>query len=503
MWALALPVMLANLTQPILGLVDTAVAGHLGGTGPLGAVALGGLFFSFVFWSFGFLRMATTGLIAQAHGVAAAVSNTVTAGTGGARPDMAHGRARDTPQWALHVILLRGLLLAAALGLAIWAVHAPLLHYGLRALGAAHAGDVVSHDALAYSRARIVAAPFALLNYVVLGYLLGLQRMRLALLFQAIVNAVNLVAVLLAVYVFHAGVAGIGAATACADIVGFACAFGIVWPPIKAAITYRKAGRYRRAEGIPHRASGPAPAGADADTDTDANATDASAIFYWPAWRRMFALNRDIFGRTLCLQVAFGWFAHAGAQQGAVVLAANAILLHFQTFMAYALDGFAQAAEVLVGAAVGARQRTAFRRSIVVCAVWASVTAVLFGLAYHLSGAAIVDSLTSDPDVRTMAYRYLAWVDVLPLASVLGFVLDGVFIGATRTRPMLGSMALSLLLFGLACWIAYPRYGNHGLWAALIVFLTARGVTLALCLPALTATIERRPADGVTRVESA
>ena len=468
-WALALPVMLANLTQPIMGLVDTAVAGHLGGSAPLGAVALGGLFFSFVFWSFGFLRMATTGLIAQAHGAAVQSCSTDT----GAAPRNRDADQACHAQPTLHLILLRGLLLAAALGVVIWLAQRPLLHYGLHALGANHAGAAVLSDALAYCRARITAAPFALLNYVVLGYLLGLQRMRLALLFQFIVNAVNLTAVLLAVYLLHAGVAGIGAATACADAVGFACALGIVWPALKAGL------HPLRSASVPSHGA----------RETLAAAPPSMRVFHWPAWRQMFELNRDIFGRTLCLQLAFAWFAHAGAQQGPVILAANAVLLNFQTFMAYALDGFAQAAEALVGAAVGARQRSAFARCVAVSTLWAVAAALLFGLIYYVIGIPIIDSLTNDAAVRTAAYRYLPWVDILPLASVLGFVLDGVFIGATRTRPMLGAMAISLLLFAIAYWFAYPRYGNHGLWAALIVFLAARGFTLAACLPALTEAI--------------
>jgi MATE family multidrug resistance protein len=480
-WALALPVMLANLTQPILGLVDTAVAGHIGGSGPLGAVALGGLFFSFVFWSFGFLRMATTGLIAQAHGAALRPHTPSTDGQ--TAPPPRDGAEVSDATSTLHLILLRGLLLAALLGIAIGLLQKPLLHYGLHALGVDHAGIAVRDDALAYCRARIVAAPFALLNYVVLGYLLGLQRMRVALLFQGIVNAVNLAAVWLAVYVLHAGVAGIGAATAGADAVGFVCAFGIVRPAIRSGLR-----PFRRTAVRPGNDNPPPVASAP-----------SSRVFHWPAWHRMFGLNRDIFGRTLCLQLAFAWFAHAGAQQGPVILAANAVLLNFQTFMAYALDGFAQAAEALVGAAVGARQRATFVRCVIVSSLWALVTALLFGLIYHLTGVPIIDGLTNDPEVRSAAYRYLPWVDVLPVASVLGFVLDGVFIGATRTRPMLGSMALSLLLFTLACWIAYPRYGNHGLWAALIIFLAARGLTLAMCLPTLAAAIERPHARSASR----
>lgn len=422
---LAFPIVVANLTQPILGAVDTAVAGHLDGPQYLGGVALGGLVFSFVFWGFGFLRMGTTGLVAQAVG------------------------ARD--DGALRATLLRALLLAAAIGLVVLAVQTPLIAFGVGALGGSEA---VQATARLYCHARIWAAPFALANYVVLGYLLGCQRVRLALLTQVFINAVNIVAVLLFVYRFDWGIAGIGAATAAADACGFALGMAILWR--------------LRPRGLPPLAW--------------------SALSDSHALKRLVAINRDIFVRTLCLLGSFGWFAHLGAREGDAILAANALLLNFQTFMAFGLDGFAHAAEALVGAATGARDRHAFRQAVKVTMFWSVIGAAGFSLVYWAGGAWIVGLLTDQASIRAAALQYLPWAAASPLASVAGFQLDGVFIGATRTRELMLAMTVSSAVFLLAAWALAGPLGNHGLWLAMTVFMIARGVTLGVQLPA----IERR-----------
>ncbi|MBR8054586.1 MATE family efflux transporter [Burkholderia vietnamiensis] len=428
--ALAFPIVLANLTQPLLGAVDTAVAGHLDGAQYLGGVALGGLVFNFVFWGFGFLRMGTTGLVAQAHG------------------------ARDAA--GIRLSVLRALIVAFALGAAVLALQVPLLSFALTALGGS---DAVHATALAYSRARIWSAPFALANYVVLGYLLGVQRVRLALVAQVFINAVNIGAVLLYVYGFGWDIAGIGAATATADACGFALGAWMLW-------------RLRP------RGFGP---------------LAAHALVDRIALTRLIALNRDIFLRTLCLLGAFGWFAHLGAQQGDATLAANALLLNFQTFMAYGLDGFAHAAEALVGAAAGARDRATFRQAVRVTLLWSALGALLFALVYWAAGGWIVARLTDQADIRAVALRYLPWAAVSPIVSVWGFLLDGVFIGATQTQSLMRAMVASLAVFIAATLVAVGPFGNHGLWFALLLFMAARGATLARHLPAL---VRRIGADG-------
>ncbi|MGZ2744436.1 MATE family efflux transporter [Burkholderia stagnalis] len=433
--ALAFPIVLANLTQPILGAVDTAVAGHLDGVQNLGGVALGGLLFNFLFWGFGFLRMGTTGLVAQAHG------------------------ARDDD--SIRSNLLRALIAACVLGAAVLALQVPLLSFGLGALGGS---DAVRATALDYSHARIWAAPFALANYVVLGYLLGMQRVRLALVVQVFINAANIGAVLLYVYGFGWHIAGIGAATATADACGFALGAWLLWR--------------LRPRGLPPLAM--------------RTLVDRAALM------RLVALNRDIFVRTLCLLTAFGWFAHLGAKQGDATLAANALLLNFQTFMAYGLDGFAHAAEALVGAAAGARDRAAFRQAVRVTLFWSALGALGFALVYWAAGGWIVARLTDQTEIRAVAERYLPWAVISPVVSVWGFLLDGVFIGATQTRALLRGMVASFAVFAAAALTLVGPLGNHGLWLALLLFMAARGATLARCLPGLSARIggDARPAPA-------
>jgi MATE family multidrug resistance protein len=423
---LSVPIILANLTQPVLSAVDTAIAGHMSDIAALGGVALGGLFFSFVFWGFGFLRMGTTGLVAQAQGA------------GGGEP--------------VRAIVLRALAFAVAMGLVLLVVRAPLIRLVIGLLGGSPS---VQARAFTYCSARIVSAPLVLSNFVILGYLLGAQRARLALFVQLVVNIANVIAVLAFVYGFHLGIAGIGAATACADAVGFV--LGIV---LLAML---------RPRGLPP--------------------IRWPAVFERHAMLHMIGINRDIFVRTACLLFSFGWFAHAGARLGDTVLAANALLLNFQTFMAYALDGFANAAEALVGAALGARHRDALRESIRVTLIWTGYGALAFSLCYFAAGPWIIDSLTDQQPVRATARVFLLWASASPLFSAWCFALDGVFIGATRTRDMMVSMAVSMILFLVAAIALESLYGNHGLWAAFMVFMVLRAVTLGVRLPKLIAAV--------------
>ena len=419
---LSIPIIIANLAQPVLSAVDTAIAGHMSDVASLGGVALGGLFFSFVFWGFGFLRMGTTGLVAQAYGA------------GGGEP--------------LRAIVLRALALALGFGLVLLAIRTPLIATVVALLGGS---ATVQANAIAYSSARIWSAPFVLANFVILGYLLGAQHARLALFVQIVVNLVNVIAVLLFVYSFHWGIAGIGAATACADAVGFV--LGIVLLGIL------------RPRGLP-RIQWP-------------------AVFERNAMLHMIGINRDIFIRTACLLISFGWFAHAGARLGDTVLAANSLLLNFQTFMAYALDGFANAAEALVGAALGAHNRTALRNSIRVTLIWTGAGSVAFSLCYLLSGPWIIDGLTDQPAVRATARVFLLWAAASPILSAWSFALDGMFIGATRTRDMMASMAIAMVAFLISAIGLEKLFGNHGLWAALMIFMIARAATLGFRLPRL------------------
>lgn len=418
--ALAVPIVLANLSVPLLSAVDTAVAGHLPDQASLGGVALGGLIFNAMIWGLGFLRMATTGLVAQAMG------------------------AGDGVQ--MRLVQLRALLLALLLGAIVLVFQTPLLDGALALLGGS--ADVAA-AARAYCDARIWSMPAALANSVVLGYLLGTQRAMLGFGLQLVLNFLNMVLAIGLVYGRGLGVDGIGAATALADSLGLVFGLVLLWR--------------LRLRGLPPLMM--------------------PALWARAPLLQLFAINRDIFLRTACLIGVTGLFARLGAGLGDTVLAGNAVLLNFQTFTSFGLDGFAYAAEALVGVAVGARDRSSLRAASRTSMVWAAVGAFGFSLVYLAAGPLLIEGLTNQPAVRTQALAYLPWAILLPLISVWGFQFDGIFIGATRARDLRNGMMISLAVFLLAALALVPLAGNHGLWGAFALFMAVRGVCLAWFYP--------------------
>ncbi|HEY4529284.1 MAG TPA: MATE family efflux transporter [Luteimonas sp.] len=414
----AWPIILANAAVPTLGLVDTAVIGHYGNATELGALALGALLFNFVYWSFGFLRMGTTGFVAQARGAG----------------DEAEVRAA----------FLRALLLAGAIGLALWLLHWPV---GLVYFGVMDGSAAVESLAGEYFRARIWGAPAALALFAVSGLLVGLGRSRELLLVQLLLNGLNAGLDVWFAGVLGMGARGIGLGTAVAEWA--TCAVALV---VALRVLRARGGGARLFEW--------------------GRVTDLARI------RPALAANGDILVRTLCLLFAFGWFANAGARFGDVTLAANHILLQLVSFSAFFLDGFAFVAEAHVGAAWGARSRAAFRRSVRLTSELAAATGLLLALAMLLAGGVAVDALTSLPDVRTSALLHLPWAASYVLLSVAAFQLDGVFIGATRTRDMRNAALLSAAAFLLVAWPATALRGNHGLWAAFVLYVVARAAAL-------------------------
>ncbi|GGF39181.1 MATE family efflux transporter [Aliidongia dinghuensis] len=427
---LALPIVLANLSVPLLSAVDTAVAGHLPDQASLGGVALGGLFFNAMIWGLGFLRMATTGLVAQALGA---------------------GNAEE-----MRLVQLRALFLAILLGLAILMLRHPLIDGALDLLGGSAA---VTEAARAYCDTRIWSAPAALANSVVLGYLLGTQRAKLGFGLQLLLNFFNMVLAIGLVYGLGLGVAGIGAATAMADGLGLVIGLGVLWR--------------LRPHGLPP--------------------FEPSVLWARAPLVRLFGINRDIFLRTACLIGVTSLFARLGAGLGDTVLAGNAVLLNFQTFTSFGLDGFAYAAEALVGVAVGARDRSSLRAASRISMFWAVLSAAGFSLAYLAAGPMVIDGLTNQAVVRAIARDYLPWAIVLPVVSVWGFQFDGIFIGATRARELRNGMVVSLAAFLAAAFALMPIAGNHGLWGAYALFMAVRGICLAWFYPRIGAEWGDRP----------
>ena len=416
---MAWPIILANASVPLLGLVDTAVIGHYGTAADLGALALGALLFNFIYWSFGFLRMATTGFIAQADGAG----------------DEAEVRAT----------LARSLLLGVGLGLGVMLLQWPLAT-GYFALMDASAA--VEDAGMAYFQARIWGAPAALALYAFSGALIGLGHSRTLLLVQLLLNGLNAALDLYFAGALGLGPRGIGLGTAIAEWTTCAVAAAVLWRTLRAR----------------HRVGEPwLPL---------ARLRDGAKL------RRMMVANGDIMLRTLCLLAGFGWFASQGARFGDVTLAANHILLQLISFSAFFLDGYAFVAEALVGGAVGARDLPRLRRVVLLSGELALGTAVLLALAIWLLGGAVVSVLTSLPDVAAAARAFLPWTGLYVLLSVAAFQLDGIFIGATRTREMRNAGLLSLAAFLLCAWPAAALWGNHGLWAAFVLFVVARAVAL-------------------------
>jgi len=416
---LAIPLILSNLTQPLLSTVDTILSGHLPGPAALGGVALGGIFFNSIFWTFGFLRMATTGLVAQAHGAAN-------------EEDVLHhfGRA---------------FLSALLIGCLILLVKGPLISLSLGLLGA---GPEVRQNAAIYCSIRIWSAPASLANYVILGYLLGRQRARSALVLQAAINVVNVVVALFLVLGKHWGVAGIATATLTAEWAG--CLLGIA---------------LLAASGVhPSRLRWP-------------------SLLEGESLRRLFALNRDILLRTISLVAAYAWFTRTGAHAGDAILAANAVLINFHWIAAYGLDGFANATEALVGEAIGAGRREDYRAVLKASSTAAFAVAILISLVYLALGRQIIAVFTNLDSVRILAAHFLPWVIILPAVSVWSFQFDGIFIGATKAAELRNSMMISFAGFlGLAVVLS-ARFGNHGLWCAMVAFMALRAITLAVQLP--------------------
>lgn len=421
-WALAGPIILSNLSTPLLGAVDTAVVGRLPDAAYIGGVALGAVLFSFLYWGFGFLRMGTTGFTAQAYGA---------------------GNADE-----LRATLIRPLGLALALGFLLILVHAPI---GWLAFWLLDGSAAVEGHAQTYYAIRIWSAPATLVNYAILGWLLGTQRAFAALWLQVALNGLNIVLDVVFVIGLDLGIAGVAWATLIAEIIA-----AIIGCAIAAGALHRHGGRWDRAR-----------------------------ILGVERWVALLRVNIDIFLRTVAVIFAFSYFTAQGAKMGDITLAANTILMHLQAFMAYGLDGFAHAAEILAGGALGTRSRSSFRAAVRIATAWALATAFAIAVLYALAGPAIIGLFTVVDEVRATAIAFLPWLVVSPLLSVWSFMLDGIFIGATRTGAMRNAMALSLVVFLAASWWLVPAYGNTGLWLALMVLMVTRALTLGAAYPRL------------------
>ena len=433
---MALPIIVSNATVPLLGAVDTAVVGHLPDPAFLGGVALGTVIYTYVHASLNFLRMGTTGPTAQAVGVGRGLA--------------------EGPGWGeVRNILARALLLAGVLGLAIVVLQGPIVSTGLWALGGSEA---VETQTAAYLAIRLWSAPAALAMFVAIGWFYGLEDGRIPLYLQLFSNGLNITLDLVFVLGFGWGVEGVAAATVIAEYAAIAVAFYYV---------------RRRLAQMP-------------------SGHGRTRVLDWTRIKRMMAVNRDIFIRTLVLITGLAIFINKSAMQGDVALAANQVLYQMVMIGTYAMDGFAHAAEALVGTAYGERNRDRVRAATFAALRWSLGIALVLAVAWGGLGWLGIQLLTGIPEVQALALEYLPYAVAFPLVSFVAFVMDGVFLGATQNRLMRHAMLMSFAAYLLSLWLV-ERWGggNDGLWLCLLFFFSLRGVTLWLFWPRLLRSIER------------
>ncbi|MBO5780540.1 MAG: MATE family efflux transporter [Muribaculaceae bacterium] len=411
---IAIPSIIANITTPLLSMVDLAIVGHMGNASFIAAIALGGTIFSMIYWLFGFLRMGTSGMTAQAVG--------------------ADDRGeRDASLW-------RAMIVALSFGLLIIALQSYLKSVLFRFMG----GEVdATNLARTYFDVLIFGAPATLGVYVLNGWFIGLQNARLTMWLSLIVNIVNICCSLLLVYVFQFGIEGVAAGTLIAQWTGFIVGLLMV-------VSYRP--RFEKFK----------------------------SLFNPAAIRRFFAVNTDIFLRTLCLVAVTVWFTRAGARQGDIILAVNALLMQLFILFSYIMDGFAFAGEALAGLYVGSGETDKRLLSIKSLFKFGVVIATLFTLCYFVAGDTILAFLSDDRQVLIASEEYSWWALAIPFAGMAAFIWDGVFIGETRTRGMLVAMLVASILFFGAYYLLFPIWENHALWFAFILYLAMRGVVQTL-----------------------
>jgi len=409
---IAIPSIVSNVTVPLLGLIDVAIVGHIGDAVYIGAIAVGSMIFSLVYWVFGFLRMGTSGMTSQAYG------------------------GRNLTE--VTRLLARSLIVAFAVAAAILLLQSPLLWLMMRVISPT--ADVAPLARI-YFRICVWGAPAMLGLYGLTGWFIGMQNTRIPMFISIMQNVVNIVASLTLVYGFGMKLDGVAAGTLIAQYAGFVVAV---------LLLFRYYGRLR-----PY--------------------FDAKGLLSRKPMARFFSVNRDIFLRTLCIVGVNLYFTSAGARQGATILAVNTMLLQLYLLFSYVMDGFAYAGEALGGRYHGAHNVAAFRSTVGRLFFWGTLTATLFTLTYAIGGGSFLRLLTSDDTVVAASADYFPWAVAIPFAGMSAFVWDGVFIGMTATRSMLTSSAMAAATFFAICTLLSPTLGNHALWLAMLSYLAMRG----------------------------
>tara|TARA_B100001989_G_scaffold249788_1_gene225706 strand:- start:400 stop:1701 length:1302 start_codon:yes stop_codon:yes gene_type:complete len=418
---IAIPIVLSNITVPILGAVDTAVVGQLGKAAPVAAVGVGAIIITSFYWLFGFLRMGTTGLVAQAVG------------------------SKDESE--VRAYLLRALILGLLAGFFIFLLRTPLMELGL---WISPASSDVEELAQKYISIRVWSAPAAIGLYGIVGWLIALERTKSVLFLQFFMNGVNVLLDIWFVLVLNWGVQGVAIATVIAEVSALILGLLICYDRFK-----------------------------------DKSWPTLRIVFSIARLKNMLSTNLDILLRSIILEVIFVSFLLYGGKFGDVKLAANQVLLQFLHIAAHGLDGFALAAETLVGQAFGKKDRSILRKSIIVSSKLAFLLSCIMAISFLLFGSSLIDLMTTAENVRLEAKSYIIFITLVPILGVSAYMLDGIFIGATKTKDMRNMMFITLIFYVIAVLLLVPYFQNTGLWSALLISFIVRGATLAFRYPSL------------------
>ena len=423
----AVPIVISNATVPILGAVDTGVVGQMGLAAPIGAVGIGAIILTAIYWVFGFLRMGMAGLTAQALG------------------------ARK--QGEVCALLVRGLMIGFAGGMVLLILQVPIFWAAFQLTPASAEVESLAYD---YLQIRIWSGPAAIAVYGLTGWLVAHERTKAVLVLQLWMNGVNILLDLWFVLGLGWGVEGVAAATVIAEISGLGIGLWLVRDGFQ--------GQYWK---------------------------NWAVVFDRVILKRLAIVNSDIIIRSVLLEICLVSFLFLGSAFDDTTLAANQVLIQFLFITAHGMDGFAFAAEALIGQALGAKDRGRLRRSVMLTSFWGAMVIVILTTAFVVFGGWLIDVMTKAPEVQVAARVYLVWMILAPFLGGPSWMLDGIFIGATRTKDMRNMMLVSFGVYWLSVWLLLEPFGNHGLWAALIIFFVARGVTLAVRYPALERAVDR------------
>ena len=423
----AVPIVISNATVPILGAVDTGVVGQMGLAAPIGAVGIGAIILTAIYWVFGFLRMGMAGLTAQALG------------------------ARK--QGEVCALLVRGLMIGFAGGMVLLILQVPIFWAAFQLAPASAEVESLAYD---YLQIRIWSGPAAIAVFGLTGWLVAHERTKAVLVLQLWMNGVNILLDLWFVLGLSWGVEGVAAATVIAEVSGLGIGLWLVRDGFQ--------GQYWK---------------------------NWAVVFDRVILKRLAIVNSDIMIRSVLLEICLVSFLFLGSAFDDTTLAANQVLIQFLFITAHGMDGFAFAAEALIGQALGAKDRGRLRRSVMLTSFWGAMVIVILTTAFMVFGGWLIDVMTNAPEVQVAARAYLVWIILAPFLGGPSWMLDGIFIGATRTKDMRNMMLVSFGVYWLSVWLLLEPFGNHGLWAALIIFFVARGVTLAVRYPALERAVDR------------